>query len=134
MSEKFEIKLNPSNFHTAIKVEDMKESIRFYHEILGLPIIRRIPSSDNPEIVFLPGIELSELSEKESSEEPNFFGHIGIAVDNIEEVCKRLEAHGVEFEKPLEEIVFEEIQERLKLAFCRDPDGIMVEFVKWSPQ
>ena len=129
----FEIKIDGAVNHTAIKVKDLAESVKFYHEIMGLPIVRHIGPADNPRVVFLPGVELSQLSEDQSSETPGFFAHIGIAVDNIEEACKHLEEQGVEFETPLREIVFEEIQQRLQLVFFKDPDGIMVEYVKWTP-
>ncbi|MFQ6040394.1 MAG: VOC family protein [Candidatus Poribacteria bacterium] len=127
-----ELKIDNAVNHVSIKVKNLAESVKFYHEIMGLPIIRHIGPADNPRVVFLPGVELSQMSEDQSSETPGFFAHIGIAVDNIEEACKRLEEHGVEFETPLKEIVFEEIQQRLQLAFFRDPDGIMVEYVKWT--
>lgn len=129
----FEIKVDTAVNHVSIKVKDLAESVKFYHEIIGLPIVRHIGPADNPRVVFLPGVELSQRGEDASGETPGFFNHIGIAVDNIEETCEHLEAQGVEFETPLKEIVFEEIQERLQLAFFRDPDGIMVEFVKWMP-
>ena len=128
-----ELKIDGAVNHVSIKVKNLAESVKFYHEIMGLPIVRHIGPADNPRVVFLPGVELSQLSEDQSSETPGFFSHIGIAVDNIEEACKRLEEHGVEFETPLRELVFEEIQQRLQLAFFKDPDGIMVEYVKWTP-
>ena len=129
----FEIKIHDAANHTSVKVKNLAESVKFYHEIMGLPIIRQIGPPENPRIVFLPGVELSQVSDGQSSDTPGFFAHIGIAVDNIEEACKRLEEHGVELEKPLREIVFEEMGQRLQLAFFKDPDGIAVEYVKWTP-
>jgi len=133
MADNFEIRVDSAVNHTAIKVKNLQESVKFYHEKMGLPIIRHIGPADNPRVVFLPGVELSQLGEGQSSETPGFFNHIGIAVDNIEEACERLEEHGVEFETPLKEIEFPEINQRLQLVFFKDPDGIMVEYVKWSP-
>ncbi len=129
----FDMKIDNAVNHVSIKVKNLAESVKFYHEIMGLPIIRQLGPADNPRTVFLPGVELSQLPEGQGSETPGFFSHIGIAVDNIEEACKHLEEQGVEFESPLREIVFEEIQQRLQLAFFKDPDGIMVEYVKWTP-
>lgn len=132
MSDHVEIKIDPAVNHTAVKVKDLKTSVRFYHEVMGLPVVRQLGSPDNPRVVFLPGVELSKR-EEDGDETPGFFGHIGLAVDNIEEMCRHLEEQGVEFDVPLKEIVFEEIGERLKLAFFKDPDGITVEFVQWRP-
>jgi len=129
----FAIKVNNGVNHAAVKVKDLAKSVKFYHEIVGLPIIRKIGPADNPRVVFFPGIELSQIKETDTGESPGFFNHIGLAVDNIEETCKHLEAHAVIFDTPLKEIVFEEIPERLQLAFFKDPDGIRIELVKWIP-
>ncbi len=126
----FELKLNNANNHTAIKVKDLAKSVEFYHETLGLPIVRQIGSAESP-TVFLPGVELSQLTEEEASETPGFFAHIGIAVDNIEEAHKRLEECGVP-STPVHEVPFDEIKQRLQLVFFKDPDGIVIEYVKWT--
>lgn len=126
----FELKVNGGNNHTAIKVKSVAESVKFYHETMGLPIVRQIGPADSP-TVFLPGVELSQLAEEQISETPGFFAHIGIAVDNIEEAHKRLEECGVS-STPVHEVVFEEIQQRLQLVFFKDPDGIVIEYVKWT--
>ena len=126
----FELNVSAANNHTAIKVKSVAESVKFYHETLGLPITRQIGPPDNP-TVFLPGVELSQLAEEQVSETPGFFAHIGIAVDNIEEAHKRLEEKGVS-STPVHEVVFDEIQQRLQLVFFKDPDGIVIEYVKWT--
>lgn len=131
MAERFEIKINPAVNHTSVRVKNLEESIRFYHQVVGLPIIRQAGPADNPTIVWLPGIELSQRSEGEDTDAPAFFGHIGLAVENIEEACQHLREQGIEFDTPLKEVIFEEMGQRLKLAFFRDPDGISVEFVHW---
>ena len=131
MVESFELKINPAVNHTAVKVKNLKESVKFYHQIVGLPIIRQAGPSDAPTIVWLPGLELSQRREEVSAEAPGFFGHIGLAVENIEEACQRLEEQGIEFDTPLKEVIFQEMGQRLKLAFFKDPDGISVEFVHW---
>ena len=129
----FVIKVNGDVNHVSVKVRDLAKSVQFYHEVVGLPIVRKLGPEDNPRVVFLPGIELSQIKENDMSESPGFFNHIGLAVDNIEETCRHMEARGVKFETPLKEVIFDDIQEKLQLAFFKDPDGIMVEFVKWMP-
>ena len=125
MSEKVALDINSPYNHISIKVKDLEASLRFYRDLLGLPVERRLEES---EIVWLPGLELSPLEE---GEEFAFTGHIGLGVRNIEEVCAYLEEEGVEFDVPLKDIVWEEMGKGLKLAFFKDPDGLSVELVQW---
>jgi catechol 2,3-dioxygenase-like lactoylglutathione lyase family enzyme len=102
--------------------------VRFYHGLLGLPIVRR---SENPDIVWLSGLELQPLKE---GEEFAFTGHIGLGVYNIEEACAYLEAQGLEFTRPLGDMIWDRMDPNpmgLHLAFFKDPDGYVVELVQW---
>ncbi len=125
MTEKVALDINVPYNHIAIKVKDLEASLRFYRDLLGLPVERRL---DEPEIVWLPGVELSQLEE---GKEFAFTGHIGLGVRNIEEICAYLEEQGVEFDVPLKDIVWEQMGKGLKLAFFKDPDGLSVELVQW---
>jgi len=125
MAGKVALDINAPYNHVAIKVKDMEASLRFYRDLLGLPVERRL---DEPEIVWLPGLEISQLGEGEAFA---FTGHIGLGVRNIEEVCAYLEEQGVEFDVPLKDIVWEQMGKGLKLAFFKDPDGLSVELVQW---
>jgi len=98
---------------------------------VGLPIICQAGPADSPTIVWLPGIEPSQRSEEESAEPPGFFSHIGLAVENIEGACQHFKEQGIEFDTPVKEMIYQEMGQRLKLVFFRDPDGISVEFVHW---
>ena len=129
-------KVNAGINHASVYCKDLERSIHFYHEVLGLPIIRQLPMPDDPKkprVVWLPGVELTRHTDDGAVERgsPGFFRHIGLAVDNIEEVCAHLEAEGVAFETPLRDVTFPEIGQGLKLCFFRDPDGILLELVKW---
>lgn len=125
MAEKVALDINVPYNHISIKVKDLETSLEFYRDLLGLPVERRL---EDPEIVWLPGLELSPLEEGETFA---FDGHIGLGVRNIEEVCAYLEEQGVEFDVPLKDVVWEEMGKGLKLAFFNDPDGLSVELVQW---
>ena len=109
-------KASPS--HTAFRVKDMDKCVKFYTEVLGLPVTRVIGEPDNPRIVFLPGLELVQDDSLER-EECRGLVHVGMKVDNPEVAVAELKAQGVKF------------QERAKPmpAFFEDPEGNVVEFV-----
>jgi lactoylglutathione lyase len=61
------------------------------------------------------------VSYHSGNEEPKGFGHIGFAVPNIDDACKRFESLGVEFKKKPNEGGMKGI------AFIKDPDGYWIE-------
>ena len=115
--------------HTSLHVEDVKRAYLFYNEVLGLDVVRIIGSEESPRIVFLQGIELSKKRLDEES--AGCFSHLGLEVENIEEVVKELERKGVVFETEIRDIKFEEERKAVKITFFRDPDGNRVELVEW---
>ena len=124
MADKVALDIDSSYNHISIKVKALEASLRFYRDLLGLPVERR--SAGN--IVWLPGVEISQLKE---GEEFAFTGHIGLGVRNIEEACAYLEEQGLEFDVPLKDVLFEKMGKGLLLAFFKDPDGLSVELVQW---
>lgn len=54
------------------------------------------------------------------------FGHICIAVDNIQAACQRIEDAGYQFQKKLSDGRMRHI------AFAKDPDGYWVEIISWN--
>lgn len=56
------------------------------------------------------------------------FGHLAIAVDNIEAACKRIEDAGYPFQKKLTE------GRMRNIAFAKDPDGYWVELIRRSEE
>lgn len=115
--------------HTSIHVEDLKKAFHFYHEVLGLPVVRRIGPEDNPRIVFLQGLELSRT--RPENEGSGGFSHLGLEVSNIEEVYEELKEKGIVFDMPVRDIRFEAEGKAVKIAFFRDPGGNRVELVEW---
>ena len=124
MVDKVKLDIDSSYNHISIKVKDLEASLRFYRDLLGLPVERRSAG----DTVWLPGVEMSQLKE---GQEFAFTGHIGLGVRNIDEACAYLEAQGLEFQTPLKDVLFEEMGKGLLLAFFKDPDGLLVELVQW---
>ncbi len=127
-------KLKLSTNHISLKVKNLQESFRFYHKILQLPIIRIVGPKDNPRIIWLQGLEISQIKPDDERVPPTktgFFGHIGFEVENIEAWIERLEAEGVQFTRRFGDVKFEDEKLGLKLSFFLDPDGISCELVEW---
>lgn len=109
-------KVSPS--HIALRVRNIKESIKFYNEVLGLPINRLVGDPDDPRVCFLPGLELIK-DDSIKREECRGLVHIGLKVENPETAIAELKSKGVKFME----------KEKLMPAFFNDPEGNVVEFV-----
>lgn len=131
MSEPFVARVDSSRNHVAIKVKDLDAAVHFYHDLVGLPILMKIGPEDNPRSVFVSGIQLSRQTEDPGPNPHGVFDHIGIAVDNLEEVCAHLEAAGCHAEIPLERRTLPGINRDILLAFYRDPEGNRLELFRF---
>lgn len=141
--------------HTMLRIKEPKRALEFYCDVLGFRLVTQLDFPDASfslyflqpqgqsssedltlEQVFgLPG--LLELTHNWGSEDsttqmhsgnsdPKGFGHICIAVPDIEAACARFEPMGVTFQKRLGEGGMKQI------AFIRDPDGYWIEIVQPS--
>ncbi len=115
--------------HTMVRVTDLKESLDFYCNNLGLVEISR---KDVPQgkftLVFLaaPGdeeaqVELTYNWEPEPYDGGRNFGHLAYAVNNIYETCQKLMDGGVIINRPPRDG---------RMAFVRSPDGISIELLQ----
>ncbi|MEM8698910.1 MAG: lactoylglutathione lyase [Pseudomonadota bacterium] len=116
--------------HTMVRVRDIEESKHFYCDLLGLEEIRRVDSEAGKfTLVFLapPGqhdapLELTyNWGSEEVYGEGRNFGHLAYAVENIYEMCQRLQDAGVTINRPPRDG---------RMAFVRSPDGVSVELLQ----
>ncbi|KAG8762138.1 hypothetical protein FRC11_010969 [Ceratobasidium sp. 423] len=116
--------------HTMIRVKDPNVSLKFYTEVLGMELVSKSEFSDFT-LYFLgydhsDGVATAEEKangrfnrEASGNTEPGKgFGHIAIAVDDVEKACERFEQLGVTFKKRPSDGKMRHI------AFILDPDGI----------
>ncbi len=129
MSEGFTVRLDPSANHVALKVRDLAGALRFYHDLIGLPVSRTQGPADAPEVVWLPGVQL--IRQTGEPDPGNTFDHVALGIENIEEVCARLDAAGIAPEVSLRRRGREEVGRDLLMAFYRDPEGNRVELLKY---
>ena len=116
--------------HTMVRVTDVGASLKFYCEGLGFKEVRR---SDNEKgrytLIFLSAtgdetgalVELTHNWDAEAYSGGRNFGHLAIAVPNIYDTCKRLEAMGVVINRPPRDG---------NMAFVRSPDNISIEVLQ----
>lgn len=115
--------------HTMVRISDVDASLKFYCDLLGLKETRR---SDRPEhgymLIFVAAektpdaeIELTYNYDPEEYDGGRNFGHLAFRVDNIYELCERLQAGGVTINRPPRDG---------RMAFVRSPDGISIELLQ----
>ncbi|WP_417624407.1 lactoylglutathione lyase [Paremcibacter congregatus] len=122
--------------HTMLRVLDLEKSMDFYCTHLGMTLLRR---TEHPEgrftLAFLgygaesdhTVLELTHNWDRtEAYDLGDAFGHIAIGVQDIYGVCEALEAQGIEVPRkpgPMK-------HGTTVIAFVRDPDGYMIEFIE----
>ena len=85
--------------HVTINVKDLEESVKFYQEVVGLPLVNRFPAGPNMEIVFLgEGETLVELIHDIANPDITIGKDIsiGFAVDSLDEMMDFVKGKGIE--------------------------------------
>lgn len=122
--------------HTMIRVSDVDASLDFYCNKLGLiEFSRKDYEKGRFTLIFLcapedknlaeqnrkPLIELTYNWDKEEYTGGRNFGHLAFRVDNIYEICQKLQDNGVVINRPPRDG---------HMAFIKSPDGISVELLQ----
>ncbi len=115
--------------HTMVRVSNLRESLDFYCDKLGLEEVRRQENEKGRfTLVFLaaPGnedgaIELTYNWDPETLKGGRNFGHVAYGVDDIYATCQRLLDRGVTILRPPRDG---------RMAFVRSPDGISIELLQ----
>src|SRR6476620_5236010 len=139
--------------HVGITVKDLDASIRFYHDVLGLPFSNEpspwfdgeelgkavgVPGGALRQVSLLLGDTMLELLEYKSppsqTERPlisNSLGasHVGFLVDDIHAKKAELEAKGIEFFSDVN-VVDEGVLAGWRWVYFEDPDGYPLELVE----
>lgn len=120
--------LNMTFLWTTISVKNMEESLKFYQEIVGLPLNRRFGAGPGMEISFLgDGDTKVELICDEKKEHVNIGSDIslGFKVGSLDEKIAFLEKKGIRpHSGPFAP------NPHTKFFFILDPDGLKIQFVE----
>jgi len=116
--------------HIAIASPDPEALAQWYVERLGFAVSYRLGGR-----AFLEGADGSML-EITPSEGPRIarphaspgLRHLGVAVDDLDAACRRLQGQGVEFFSP------PRIQDGFRLVFFDDPDGNILHLIERPPR
>lgn len=121
--------------HTMLRVGDLKRSIDFYTQVLGMKILRTLDqASESYKLVFIgyddercsAAIELTYNYDVSNYELGTAFGHIAIAVRDIHKACTRIEDLGGRILlQPTRLSGSDEI-----IAFVSDPDEYKIELIE----
>ena len=113
--------------HVTISVKNLEESLKFYRDLLSLPVNRRFSTGANSEIAFL-GIGETEVELICSGDKKDIsVGQdisIGFEVPSIENMMGFLQQNGFsasEVSQP---------NPSTKFFFVNDPDGVRVQFIE----
>jgi len=118
-----------------VVVSDIKASLYFYQELLGLKFIEKIPVWFGTMYRLRFGTSDFKLIDPSARppqgqiglESQLGFRYVTFVIKNLSDVCKELRSKGVVFEVPEKES-----RPGVRIAMVRDPDGNVVEFVERS--
>ena len=120
--------------HTCYRVLYLDRSVAFY-ERLGFEEMARKPIGDEAVNAFLglPGdgarLELTyNIGRDEPYDVGSGYGHIALAVDDLDATLERLAGEGIEPEKP----PYQVSEGGSRLCFVRDPDDYRIELIERS--
>ena len=116
--------------HTMLRIKDKETSLSFFVDALGLKEIRTIDVEEGRFSLIFLAAEGDEESQIELThnwdgddlgEGSRNFGHLAYEVDDIYEVCQRLQEKGVKINRPPRDG---------RMAFVKSPDNISVEILQ----
>ena len=121
--------------HTMVRITDPEKSRAFY-EALGFEFSRDMDIVRNGEVeatnyFFSMGdnenvLELTFNHDGRTYDMGDAYGHIAIAVDDLDETLSRLKEQGIEAERE----PYRVREGGSRLCFVRDPDGYRIELIE----
>jgi lactoylglutathione lyase len=121
--------------HTMLRVGDMKRSVRFYTELLGMKLLR---TTDRPEQKYSLAFVGYDTEDKASVLELTYnhgveryelgsgFGHIAVGVPDVRAACEKVRRHGGKVTREPGPVK----GGTSVIAFAEDPDGYKIEFIE----
>lgn len=123
--------------HVGMTVRNIDRSLAFYIDLLGLKLVVRRSGKHGDEIAFLDAggamLEMISPGTGALKAEDVALGRAGLRhltfnFESVDDIYARLEAAGVDMVEQPRDAHNRDIVKRV--AFCRDPDGIMIELIE----
>ena len=117
--------------HTCYRIADIDRSVEFYRK-LGFEELRRMPIGDEAINVFMglpgdgPRLELTYNFGVDSYDIGTGYGHIALAVEDLDATLEQLASVGIQPEKP----PYSVREGGSRLCFVRDPDEYRIELIE----
>ncbi|MEO5694029.1 MAG: lactoylglutathione lyase [Usitatibacter sp.] len=121
--------------HTMLRVGDLKKSIDFYTNVLGMKLLRQKDYPDGRFTLAFVGygdendhsvLELTHNWDTPAYELGNGFGHLAVAVPDACKACEAVKAKGGKVTREAGPMK----HGTTVIAFVEDPDGYKIEFIQ----
>jgi lactoylglutathione lyase len=121
--------------HTMLRVGDLKRSVEFYTEVLGMRLLRQSDYANGRFTLAFVGygdesdeavLELTHNWDTPGYDLGNGYGHIAVEVDDAYKACDAVKERGgkvVREAGPMK-------HGTTVIAFVEDPDGYKIEFIQ----
>ncbi len=122
--------------HTMLRVSNLEQSLAFYTGCLGMRLLRRVDHEAGRFTLTFLGydeeesssvVELTHNWDEGPYDKGTAFGHIALAVADIEETCTELRQQGVAIARKPGPVAFDATE---LIAFIEDPDGHRIELIE----
>lgn len=121
--------------HTMLRVGDLKRSIDFYTEVLGMKVLRQKDYPDGRFTLAFVGysdedkeavLELTHNWDTAKYELGNGYGHVALEVDDAYMACEEVKKRGGKVTREAGPMK----HGTTVIAFVEDPDGYKIEFIQ----
>ncbi len=121
--------------HTMLRVGDLKRSVSFYTEVLGMKLLRTTERPEQKYSLAFVGYDEEERSAVleltynygvERYDLGTAFGHIAIGVPDVKAACERVRSSGGKVTREAGPVK----GGGSVIAFVEDPDGYKIEFIE----
>ena len=121
--------------HTMLRVGDLKRSLDFYVDVLGMKLLRQNDYPDGKFTLAFVGygdesdttvLELTHNWDTESYDLGNGYGHIAIEVEDAYKACDTIKAKGGKVIREAGPMM----HGTTVIAFVEDPDGYKIELIQ----